>query len=106
METQGLGGRTPELQPAKVGIGSASLSDGQDGALAPSFADTLKQSIADVNALKIQADNAIKDLAVGKTDDIQGTILAVEKADISFKLMMEVRNKLVSAYQEVMRSQV
>ena len=101
METPGVG-RTPEFQPARPGIGPAEL----EGAAAPSFADTLKQSIAEVNALKIQADKAIEDLAAGKTDDIQSTILAMEKADISFKLMIEIRNKLVSAYQEVMRSQV
>jgi flagellar hook-basal body complex protein FliE len=105
METQGLGGRTPEIQSTKVGA-DAAKSGTQESAQTPSFADTLKQSIAEVNALKMQADNAIQDLAVGKTDDVQGTILAVEKADVSFKLMMEIRNKLVSAYQEVMRLQV
>ena len=104
METPGMG-RTPELQPAKPGFDGA-LPASLEGVSAPSFADTQKQSISEVNALKIQADKAIEDLAAGRTDDIQGTILAMEKADISFKLMIEIRNKLVSAYQEVMRSQV
>ncbi|MBN1866126.1 flagellar hook-basal body complex protein FliE [Candidatus Sumerlaeota bacterium] len=72
----------------------------------PSFAETLRNSIEEVNSLKLQADKAIEDLATGQSADLQGTILALEKADISFKLMMEVRNKIVSAYQEVMRTQV
>ena len=104
METQGTG-RPPEIQPLKP-EGSAVSPAAKEGTPEVSFADTLKQSIAEVNDLKIQADKAITDLAAGKGDDIQGTILAMEKADVSFKLMMEVRNKLVSAYQEVMRTSV
>lgn len=72
----------------------------------PTFSDMLKDSIEEVNDLKIEADAAIVNLATGKSGDIQGTILALEKADVSFKLMMEVRNKIVSAYQELMRTQV
>ena len=72
----------------------------------PSFSEMLKESIEEVNDLKIEADKAIENLAAGKSGDIQGTIIALDKADVSFKLMMEVRNKIVSAYQEVMRTQV
>ena len=72
----------------------------------PSFADTLKESIAEVNGLQLQADAAIQELAVGNSTDVQGTIMAIGRADVSFKLMMEVRNKIISAYQEVMRTQV
>ena len=73
---------------------------------APSFADTLRQSIAEINSLQNAADASIARAATNEQVDVQETILAVEKADISFKLMMEVRNKIISAYQEVMRSQV
>lgn len=70
------------------------------------FAETLKQSIEEINQLQISANQEMEDLAAGRNSNVQETILAVEKADISFKLMMEVRNKILSAYQEVMRSQV
>lgn len=73
---------------------------------APSFVETLRSAIAEVNDLKLEAAKATEDLATGQTTDIQGTILAIEKADMSFKLMMEMRNKIVAAYQEVMRTQV
>lgn len=95
-------GRGLEIRPLELGAGLARPA----GPGGTSFADTLRQSIAEVNQLKTQADAATEDLAVGKSTDIQGTILAMEKADISFKVMMEVRNKIVSAYQEVMRTQV
>jgi flagellar hook-basal body complex protein FliE len=94
--------RASEIQPAMSGAASAAAG----AAGAPTFAETLEKSIAEVNDLKVQADKAIEDLATGQNGDLQGTILALEKADISFKLMMEVRNKIVSAYQEVMRTQV
>ncbi len=71
-----------------------------------SFGEMLKESISEVNHLRVEADKAIETLATGQSGDIQGTILAMEKADMSFKLMMEVRNKIVSAYQEIMRTQV
>ncbi len=72
----------------------------------PAFGETLTDAIAEVNELRLEADKAIEDLAIGQTDDIQSTIMAMEKADLSFKLMMEMRNKILSAYQEVMRTQV
>lgn len=95
-------GRGLQINPLEPGAGLSRPA----AAGAPSFADTLRQSIAEVNQLKTQADASTEDLAVGKTTDIQGTILAMEKADISFKVMMEVRNKIISAYKEVMSTQV
>lgn len=71
-----------------------------------SFLETLKESIDKVNELQKAADVAVKDLAIGKAGDIHKTMIAMEKADISFQLMMQVRNKLISAYEEIMRMQV
>jgi flagellar hook-basal body complex protein FliE len=95
-------GATAGIRPPRP----ARAEGAPDGPAAPSFADILKESIKEVNALKLQADKAIEELASGQSGDIQGTIIAVEKADISFKLMMEVRSKIISAYQEVMGMQV
>lgn len=70
------------------------------------FAETLKDSIKDVNDLQVGADKAIQELGAGKTTNIHETMILLEKADISFRLMMQVRNKLMEAYQEIMRTQV
>jgi flagellar hook-basal body complex protein FliE len=98
-------GRMAELCPAAPASNGAADAVGEING-APSFSETLKQSIAEVNQLNLQADKAMQDFASGATEDIQGTITAIQKADISFKLMMEIRNKLVSAYKEVMQTQV
>ncbi len=71
-----------------------------------SFADILKQSLNEVNELQNKADDSIKGIASGKMDNIQDAVMAIEKADISLKLVTEIRNKAVEAYKEVMRMQV
>jgi flagellar hook-basal body complex protein FliE len=68
-----------------------------------SFGQILKDSLAQVNQLQHQADSAIESLATGGTATLHDTMLAVQKAELSFKLMMQVRNKIVEAYQEVLR---
>jgi flagellar hook-basal body complex protein FliE len=73
---------------------------------AQSFAETLKGSIQEANNLQIDADRAIQKLGTGETRNIHETMILLEKADISFRLMMEVRNKLMEAYREIMRTQV
>ena len=72
----------------------------------PSFADTLAQSLDKVNTLQKDADVAIQDFVAGDTRNIHETMIAVGKADLAFRLTMQVRNKIVEAYQEVMRTQV
>jgi flagellar hook-basal body complex protein FliE len=77
-----------------------------EGPAGSSFGDVLKDSLAQVNSLQNQADAAIKDLATGGPTTLHDTMIALEKADLSFRLMMQVRNKIVEAYQEVVRMQV
>ena len=72
----------------------------------PSFADTLAQSLDKVNSMQKEADVAIQDFVAGDTRNIHETMIAVGKADLAFRLTMQVRNKIVEAYQEVMRTQV
>lgn len=52
------------------------------------------------------AQSAIRDLATGKTDQLHGVLLQVAQADLSFRLIMEIRNRLTDAYQEIMKMQV
>jgi len=70
------------------------------------FAETLKESIIKVNDVQMQADQSIVDLTTGRNTDIHQTMIAVEKAEVTFQMMMQVRNKLISAYEEVSRMQV
>ncbi len=70
------------------------------------FQDYLKDALGDVSGLTQQADQAIKQLVGEGQGDVQETILAMEKADVSFRLMMQIRNKIVDAYQEIVRMQV
>jgi flagellar hook-basal body complex protein FliE len=70
------------------------------------FSKVLTESIEKVNDLQKQADKAIDELAIGDSKDIVQTMIQMEKADVSFRLMMQVRNKILQAYGEVMRTQV
>lgn len=72
----------------------------------PTFADTLKEAVGTVNTIQKQADVKAQELATGKTDNIQEVMMASEKADIALRLMVNVRNKIIEAYQEVMKMQV
>lgn len=71
-----------------------------------SFGEMLKSSINEINQLQKIADEAAEKLATGEKKDIHETMIALEKADVSFQLMMQVRNKVVSAYQEINRMSV
>jgi flagellar hook-basal body complex protein FliE len=71
-----------------------------------SFGKALQQSLEQVNRLQLEADANINDLATGKQTDIHQTMISVEKASVSFELMMQIRNKVISAYDSIMRTQV
>ncbi|MDA1191393.1 MAG: flagellar hook-basal body complex protein FliE [Candidatus Poribacteria bacterium] len=88
-----------QLQPAPSRDGRTSQSGG-------SFKEVLNESLQKVNTLQKEADKAIEDLVVGDQTDIAQTMVAVQKASLSFQLMTQVRNHLVQAYEEVMRMQV
>ncbi|MBN1421127.1 MAG: flagellar hook-basal body complex protein FliE [Planctomycetes bacterium] len=70
------------------------------------FRDVLLDSIREVNQLQKEADTAIEGLAAGTTDNVAEVFTAVEKAGLAFRTLMEVRNKLVDAYQELIRMRV
>lgn len=70
------------------------------------FSKFLTDAIQDVNKLQQTADQASLDLAAGKIQDVSQAVIASEKAAISLQLTMQVRNKVVDAYQEIMRMQV
>lgn len=71
-----------------------------------SFADTLKDAVGSVNQLSQEANVQIQKLATGETKNIPEVMIAAEKASVAFKLMTQVRNKIIDAYQEIMKMQV
>jgi flagellar hook-basal body complex protein FliE len=79
----------------------------QTGKLSPeersgkSFKNVLMDSIHDVNALQQDADRAVEGLFTGEDVNPAEVLTAVQKADLAFRMMMQIRNKLVAAYDEV-----
>lgn len=71
-----------------------------------SFGTVLKNSIQEITRLQAKADQAIAKVELENSGSIHEAMIALEKADISFRAMMQVRNKIIEAYQEVMRMQV
>jgi flagellar hook-basal body complex protein FliE len=69
------------------------------------FGDTVKDAINQVNELGNKSDQSVSQLVQGDRQDVHNVMIAVEKADIAFQLMMQVRNKIVNAYQEVSKLQ-
>jgi len=70
------------------------------------FAEALKSSLASVNQSQVTADRAAEQVAAGNTKNLHEAMIKLEEADISLRLMVQVRNKVVEAYQEIMRMQV
>lgn len=94
--------------PGLAGLSDPSLRPATEtkGEKAQSFGEVLKGSLAEVDRLQKEADAAIESLAAGEGKSVHETMIAMEQADVSFKLMMQVRNKIVEAYQEILRMQV
>ena len=67
----------------------------------PSFQDFLLDSVREVNSMQQQADQAVEMLATGENVDPTEVLTAVQKADLAFRMVMQIRNKLMQAYQEV-----
>jgi flagellar hook-basal body complex protein FliE len=96
--------------PGLAGVGQTELVSptGGTGAVGGSsgFANLLSQKLGGVVDLQNEADSASQAVATGKSSDLAGATVAVEKASIAIDLVSAIRNKAVDAYQEVMRMQV
>jgi flagellar hook-basal body complex protein FliE len=67
----------------------------------PSFADRLRDAVSETDNLGLDARSQVASLIAGSGADVPDTMIAVEKADLSFQLMLQVRNKVVQAYQQI-----
>ncbi len=99
----------PQITP--LGPLSGTAKSGQNGPAAGAdgdlaFGDLLKQALQEVNQASAQAEDEARNLMTGEGADMHSAMLAVQKADLSFQMMMAVRSKLIDAYREVMRMQM
>jgi len=89
------------ILPAEVDSASVGSSTSSE----PGFRDVLHSAIDDIQQLESQAETKVAGVLGGNGSDVHSALIAVEKADLSFQLMMQVRNKIISAYEEISRMQ-
>ena len=94
MNLQGLGG-VGGIEPSRGKL--TRLTQGTDA----SFKDVLFQKIEQVNSLQKEAETAMSNFAMRKTENLSEVLVAVQKADLAFKTLMQLRNKLFEAYREI-----
>ena len=101
--------RIPPVSPLKELVPITSItkpSEAGGGQNGISFSDTVKKAIGSVNNLQTEADDMAKKLATGELEDVHQAVLAMNKAKLAFDFTLAVRNKVVEAYQEIMRMAV
>ena len=97
----GAGGVGP-LQPIARANPAAQPTDPN----APSFKDVLLENLKSVNKLQQDATQAIEDLHTGKRDDLESVLLATQKADTAFRMLLATRNKVLDAWEEIKQIRV
>lgn len=97
----GLSGIPLPPSPGVVGSSNAASSAATNGAQGSSFAEYMMKSLDEVNSMQAEANSAIENMATGGDVNPAEVLTAVQKADLAFRLTMQIRNKLVAAYQEV-----
>jgi flagellar hook-basal body complex protein FliE len=81
----------------EVSTASTQTGEGSD------FLTTLRGAVDQVNQLQSEAGMKVSSMLSGNGQDVHSAMIAVQKADLAFELMVEMRNKIVSAYQEISR---
>jgi flagellar hook-basal body complex protein FliE len=96
-----------ELKSASALAGGKSPAAGQVPAGGPDFAEVLKSTIDQVSAAQVDARKMAEDFSAGESDvNLQDVMINLQKASLSFQQMVQVRNRLVSAYHDIMNIQV
>ena len=101
-----INGIRPPAASAGVGAASAAPKTQQAEGEKASFANMLSNYVGEVDNRQQASYEAIKDLIAGRSQDVLPVVNAVAKADLSFKLLMGVRNKVIEAYKQTMNMQV
>lgn len=95
-------------QIGQIGFGALSpkVNEANTEEAIKAFGDVFKDALSDVNSSQLNANEAVARIAAGDAIDTHDVAIAVEKANLSLQLAIQVRNKIVEAYQEVMRMQM
>jgi flagellar hook-basal body complex protein FliE len=91
---QNLGAKAAEFSTQR-GAGSSNESGETP------FVDTLKSAMEQIGSMQADADSKVAQLLNGNGQDVHSAMIAVEKANLSFQMMVQVRNKIVQAYQQI-----
>lgn len=94
------------IRPGAPGSADARRAGGPDQAAGPSFKDALMKQLDQVNRLQQDAEIAIEDVVSGKRDDVDQVLIAKQKADIAFQMLLQVRNQMMDAYEEIKQIRV
>jgi flagellar hook-basal body complex protein FliE len=98
-----IGGIGGPQAPQPVEPKSAGAPDHISG---PSFKEYLSESIGEIQRLQTEADATINKLVAGEVTNVSEAMIAIEKANMAFLTMLQVRNKIISAYEQIQRMQV
>lgn len=95
------------IQPgAPFSIPEVASGPAQPKGLTGGFAEMLEKSVGEVNDLLRAADDKMDDLAVGRVENLHEAMIAFEKAETALKLLVQVRNKALEAYQQILQMQI
>jgi len=95
----------PNINPEPFAAGKVGDADGKAGGFDKAI-KAVGEYVSKVDDLQQSSDTSIKDLLAGKNSDINSVVSAMAKADMSFKLLLGVRNKLIEAYKQTMNMQL
>ncbi|MDD4503238.1 MAG: flagellar hook-basal body complex protein FliE [Clostridiaceae bacterium] len=85
---------------------NSSINNGASKSERVSFMDFLNNAVQDVNKLQLESEQLNEAFAMGNNDNIHQVVIAAEKADIALQFTVQIRNKILEAYQEIMRMPV
>ena len=94
------------IPPIQVPVVAQAPSLETSAGAAAGFQNILRSAINQVEGSRATADNAVQNFIAGNDGELHSTILATQKAELEFEMFMQVRNKVVSAYEEIMKMQV
>ncbi len=101
LSINGIGAGQPLSPVGKTGSVGAGREVG-----GPSFRDVLLNSLEQVNRLQQEANDGVEKVMTGQTDNLAEVFSAVRKSEVAFSMLMEMRNKLIDAYQEIQQMRV
>jgi flagellar hook-basal body complex protein FliE len=99
-------GSIPAAELRELNAGQPAVATGEAQPTDPSFAGLLGNLVQDVNSKQNVMEQSLRDLQSGQNVSLHQTMISIQEASVSFQLMVEVRNKLLESYQELMRMQV